>query len=208
MQILHHDSSILGDASASRTLTATVVSELTRRAPSAKLVYRDLVQQAIPHLDGAIAAGFRSLPKTPGLAAASSEHARSEELVAEFLASDFIVRGAPMYNFTVTSQLKAWIDRVVQPGKTFKYTPEGPVGPASGKRVIVVTTRGGIYTEGPLAALDFQEPYLKATLGFLGIRDVRFARAEGLSKGEAVSTGAMSEALEAALGAARTVIAS
>ncbi|KAF1020868.1 MAG: FMN-dependent NADH-azoreductase 1 [Paracidovorax wautersii] len=207
MQVLHIDSSILGEASISRTLTALVVADLSANAPTAKVVYRDLVQEVIPHLDGPIAAGFRPLSIPAGAAIVAAEHARSEQLVTEFLASDVIVIGAPMYNFSVASQLKAWIDRIVQPGRTFKYTSTGPVGLAPGKRVIVVTTRGGAYTSGPLAPLDFQEPYLQATLGFMGVTDVRFIRAENLSKGEALAAPSISAARDSVRDATRQVLA-
>lgn len=208
MQILHLDSSLLGAASASRALTACAMDELTALAPAARVVYRDLDRESIAHLDGAIAAGFRPLPTPTASATVAEEQARSEALVAEFLASDILVVGAPMVNFTVPSTLKAWIDRIAQPGRTFQYTPTGPVGLAGGKRVIAVTTRGGIYAEGSaLAALDFQEPYLRAVLGFLGITDIRFVRAEGLSKGDAVAAPAIAAARHAAREAARHVLA-
>lgn len=112
-----------------------------------------------------------------------AEHARSARLADEVLASDVIVIGAPMYNFSVASQLKAWIDRVAQPGRTFRYTADGPVGLSGGRRVIVASTRGGMYAAGAAAAMDFQEAYLKAFFGFLGITDVRFVCAERLTKG-------------------------
>lgn len=184
MQILHLDSSILTDASASRALTAAIVSYILREHPGAQVSYRDLVQEAIPHLDGPIAAGFRPVHSDDASAGVAQEHARSQALVAELLASDTIVIGAPMYNFSVASQLKAWIDRVVQPGRTFQYTATGPVGLATGKRVIVASTRGGAYAAGPATAMDFQEDYLKVMFGFIGISDVRFVRAENLSRGD------------------------
>ncbi len=148
----------------------------------------------------AIAAGFRDLGGAAGDPTPAVERQRSETLVRELLESDVVVVGAPMYNFSVASQLKAWIDRVVQPGRTFRYTATGPVGLAGGKRVIVASTRGGAYASGPLAALDFQESYLKATFGFLGIRDVEFVRAESLSKGPDARARSMEDAL-AAVGA-------
>jgi len=114
------------------------------------------------------------------------EHQVSEALVTEFLGSDVIVIGAPMYNFSVPSQLKAWLDRLAQAGRTFRHTENGPVGLAGGRQVIVVSARGGFYSGAPLAHMDFQEGYLKAFFGFLGISDVRFVRTEGASKGEAV----------------------
>lgn len=183
MNILHLDSSIMGDASASRSLTAEVVATLRRSAPDAAYTYRDLAADPIPHLDGAIAAGFRGTDAQSLPPETRAEHARSEDLVTELLDSDVIVVGAPMYNFSVASQLKAWIDRVAQPGRTFRYTASGPIGLTVGKRVVVVSTRGGMYSEGAAAAMDFQEAYLRAVFRFLGIEDVRFLRAERLTKG-------------------------
>lgn len=183
MQILHIDSSILTDGSSSRALSADIVQRLQSEHPDARLVYRDLVADAIPHLDGPIAAGFRSVNSGAADPSTVAEHARSEVLVAELLASDTIVIGAPMYNFSVASQLKAWIDRVVQPGRTFHYTATGPVGLAKGKRVLIASTRGGAYSSGAATAMDFQEEYLQAVLSFIGITNIRFVRAENLSRG-------------------------
>jgi FMN-dependent NADH-azoreductase len=202
MHILHIDSSILGTASASRVLSAAIVASLLDAAPDAIVVQRDLAADPIPHLDGAIAAGFRPLGGADTDAATLAEHARSEALVNELLASDVIVIGAPMYNFSVPTQLKAWIDRVAQPGRTFKYTATGPVGLAGGKTVIVASTRGGMYSAGPATVMDYQEDYLKAMFGFLGITNVRFVRAEQLSKG----ADARSQAMEAAQAAVSGVV--
>lgn len=209
MQILHLDSSILGDASASRILSAAVVGALRIETPDATVVRRDLAADPIPHLDAAIAAGFRpigagsAVSQTNFDAATLAEHGRSIALADELLASDAIVIGAPMYNFSVASQLKAWIDRVAQPGRTFRYTAEGPVGLCGGRRVVVASTRGGLYSAGAAAAMDFQESYLKAFFGFLGITDVRFVRAERLSNGAE----ARSESLQAARAAVAGVVA-
>lgn len=194
MQILHLDSSILDDASASRILTAAMVDELRREFPQATVVHRDLSVDTIPHLSGSIAAGFRGNGGIEFDAATLAEHARSELLVTELLASDIIVVGAPMYNFSVPSQLKAWLDRVAQPGRTFRYTDTGPVGLALGKRVIVASTRGGTYSTGTAATMDHQESYLTAMFAFLGIKDVQFLRAERLTKGAEIR----SQSLEAA----------
>ncbi|MBB3003991.1 FMN-dependent NADH-azoreductase [Paraburkholderia tropica] len=183
MKILHIDSSILEQGSASRLLSEAIVNELRAVIPSAAVEYRDLVADAIPHLDGAIASGFRQLSGASVSVPAGIEHARSEALVSEFLLSDIIVLGVPMYNFSVPSQLKTWIDRVAQPGRTFKYTENGPVGLSGNKAVIVASTRGGLYSSGPWQSLDFQEAYLTAMFGFLGIKNVKFVRAELLSKG-------------------------
>ncbi len=194
MQVLLIDSSILGDASSSRALTHEVIDSIVSLVPSSKLVYRDVVGEPIPHLTGAIAAGFRPMGPSSYDAETLKEHARSETLVNEFLASDVVVIGAPMYNFSVSSQLKAWIDRIVQPGRTFKYTPEGPVGLAGPKAVVVVSTRGGSYLSGALSGLDFQEAYIKAAFGFMGISDVQFVRAENMSRGAQASAASMAAA--------------
>ncbi|CAG9200801.1 FMN-dependent NADH-azoreductase [Burkholderia vietnamiensis] len=186
MNILHLDSSMLGNSSITRELSAAVAAGLRAQHPSAHVTYRDLVHDEIRHLTGPIAAGFRQIDVGAFDDATAHEHQLSEVLVTEFLASDVIVIGAPMYNFSVPSQLKAWLDRVAQPGRTFRYSENGPVGLAGGKQVIVASARGGYYAEAPLARMDFQESYLKAFFGFLGITDVRFVRAEGVSKGQAV----------------------
>ncbi|WP_334007125.1 FMN-dependent NADH-azoreductase [Burkholderia cepacia] len=186
MNILHLDSSMLGNSSITRELSAAVVAGLRAQHPSAHVTYRDLVHDEIRHLTGPIAAGFRQIGVGALDDATAREHELSEALVKEFLASDVIVIGAPMYNFSVPNQLKAWLDRVAQAGRTFRYTENGPVGLAGGKQVIVASARGGFYADAPLSHMDFQESYLKAFFGFLGITDVRFVRAEGASKGQAV----------------------
>jgi FMN-dependent NADH-azoreductase len=208
MQILHLDSSVLGDASASRQLSAVVVEGLLQARPDARVVHRDLADDPIPHLTGAIAAGFRAPATLPVTAPQTLvEHARSEALVSEFLASDVIVIGAPMYNFSVASQLKAWIDRVAQPGRTFRYTADGPVGLSGGRRVIVASTRGGMYSTGAAAGMDFQEAYLKAFFGFLGIHHVEFVRAERLTKGAEVREASLVSArAEVPVAVARTLV--
>ncbi|MEO5670490.1 MAG: NAD(P)H-dependent oxidoreductase, partial [Ramlibacter sp.] len=140
--------------------------------------------------------GFRLAPGTPGLTEVQRrENAISEQLVSQFLAADVVVVGAPMYNFSVPSQLKAWIDRVAQAGRTFTYTDKGPKGLASGKTVIVASSRGGVYSTNPaLAGLDHQESYLKTVFGFFGITDIRFVRAEGVAMGDAAKAQALSAA--------------
>ncbi|MEA5122647.1 FMN-dependent NADH-azoreductase [Xanthomonas floridensis] len=183
MRLLHLDSSILSTASVSRQLTAHLVQALRASLPTLSVSYRDLAAAPVAHLTGAIAAGFRPLPQPASDTALVAEHALSEQLVEEFLTSEIVVMGAPMYNFSVPTQLKAWIDRIAQPGRTFQYTATGPQGLAVGKRLIVASTRGGIYTQGAMAALDFQEAYLTAAFGFLGVHDVQFVRAENLSRG-------------------------
>jgi FMN-dependent NADH-azoreductase len=197
MHILQLDSSIQSDASASRALTQAVVSALKRARADTALTYHDLVEEALPHLDGPIGAGFRPLAFADFDEATRLEQARSDALAAELLACDVVVIGAPMYNFSVATQLKAWLDRVIQPGKTFRYTPTGPEGLVHGKTVIVVSTRGGSYLAGALAPLDFQEGYLKAALGFMGIKVVHFLRAENMSRGDEARKNAMEGAIAA-----------
>ncbi|QNN46875.1 NAD(P)H-dependent oxidoreductase [Thermomonas brevis] len=182
MNILHLDSSVLGQNSASRALTAAIVARLLRDAPSAQVKHRDLAgEHALPHLDGA------SLAKSD-----PTEAARSARAMQDFLAADVVVLGAPMYNFGIPSQLKAWIDRVAVAGKTFRYTAEGPQGLAGGRKVIVAATYGGLHPAE--SGRNFVEPYLRQVLGFLGIDDVEFVSAEGLN----ISPELRSQALEAA----------
>lgn len=197
MKILHLDSSILGDASASRVLSAALVDELRTRHPDAQLTSRDLASNPIGHLDGPIASGFRQPGNVATDAALRAEHALSETLVSELLESDVIVLGVPMYNFSVPSQLKAWLDRIAQPGRTFRYTETGPVGLSGDKLVVVASTRGGMYSSGPANVMDHQESYLKAFFGFIGIQRVHFVRAELLTKGAELRSTSMRQALAA-----------
>ncbi|HWW24523.1 MAG TPA: NAD(P)H-dependent oxidoreductase, partial [Caulobacter sp.] len=134
---------------------------------------------------------------TPESAAVAADIASGQAAIDEFLAADIVVIGAPMYNFSISSQLKAWIDRVAVAGRTFRYTENGPEGLAGGKTVIIASSRGGYYSEGaPAAGFDHQETYLKSLFGFLGVTDIRFIRAEGVALGEDVR----GKSLEAAQG--------
>lgn len=196
MHILHIDSSMFGDASVSRTLSAAIAAELRKRYPDAGYVYRDLAAQPVAHLDEVIAAGFRPSGIDRFSAADKAQHALSETLVTELLASDIVVLGVPMYNFSVPSQLKAWFDRVAQPGRTFQYTSAGPVGIAGDKQVIMASTRGGGYSAQPAAAMDFHETYTRAYFGFLGIQRFHILRAELLSKGPELRSQSIRVALD------------
>ena len=167
MNILHIDSSILGQDSASRELGAAIVARLRRESPGAEVTYRDLAAQPLPHLSAGSLAGTD--PQEAADAAAT---------IDAFLAADVVVIGAPMYNFGIPSQLKAWIDRIAVRGKTFRYTESGPVGLAGGKKVIVAGTYGGFHPAG--GGSNFIEPYLRFLFGFLGVDDVSFVTAEGL----------------------------
>jgi FMN-dependent NADH-azoreductase len=166
--LLHIDSSILGESSTSRQLTREIVSRWHARYPDLEVKYTDLAAQALPHFSG------KSLS-----AEATDETAGNAAALEDFLAADVIVIGAPMYNFSIPSQLKAWIDRITVAGKTFRYTESGPKGLAGGKKVIVAISRGGVY--GPQAPGEFAESYLRFLFGFLGVESVSFVRAEGLA---------------------------
>lgn len=202
MNILHIDSSILGAESASRQLSAAVVAAL-RAGADHHVVYRDLDAAPLPHLNGALLAQLRGAADAAISDAASEaqatlarEAALSGTLVDELLAADVVVIGAPMYNFSVPSTLKAWIDRVAQPGRTFSYGENGPKGLLGGRRVIVVSARGGAMAGTPYeAAMDHQEAYMKAVFGLLGIADVEIVRAENLARGPFARGAAMETAL-------------
>lgn len=178
--ILVLNSSLSGEASVSRLLVADAVTELTQRDPGATLVFRDLAAAPIPHLTLETVAGVRAQATTP---AELASRALSDELIAELRAADTIVIGAPMYNFSIPTTLRTWFDHVLRPGVTFSYSEAGPKGLIEGKRVIVVESRGGLYSEGPAQAIDFQEPYLRQLLGFIGLTDVTFIRAEKIGYG-------------------------
>ena len=163
MTILHIDSSITGDQSASRAISGAIVESLKASRRGEQVNYRDLAANPIPHLTLDAFANNLDLE--------------------EFLAADTIVIGAPMYNFTLSSQLKSWVDRILVAGKTFRYTADGPEGLASGKRVIVALARGGFYQPGsPAAGLEHLESYLRGIFNFIGI-EPEFVAADGLNMG-------------------------
>ena len=195
MRLLHIDSSILGANSASRQLTQAITAQWSADHPDTVVDYLDLALDGPSHLSSE-SLGFLQPAKTEGLSAVQTrENAVSEALVSQFLAADVVVVGAPLYNFTVPSQLKSWIDRIAQVGRTFTYTDQGPKGLAGGKTVIVASTRGGVYsTSAGGQAMEHQESYLQTVFGFLGITDVRFVRAEGLAMGEAPKAQALAAA--------------
>ncbi|MCC7274891.1 MAG: FMN-dependent NADH-azoreductase [Alphaproteobacteria bacterium] len=195
-RLLHIDSSIAGTASKSRALSRAFVERWRAGHPGTEVIDRDLAADPVPHAAATLIAGLSTAPeaRTPGQAAAV---ALSDTLIAELEAADVVVIGAPMYNFAIPSTLKAWIDHVALAGRTFRYTAEGPVGLLRGKRVFVVVSRGGIYSEGAGRAMDFQEPYLRAVLGFLGIDDVTFIRVEGQGIGPEVAARGLAAAEQA-----------
>ncbi|MBU6506665.1 MAG: FMN-dependent NADH-azoreductase [Alphaproteobacteria bacterium] len=193
MKLLHVDASILGVNSISRQLSAAIVKRLRDANPALEVSYHDLGAEPIGHLTGAhLAAAQGVTPEEPLL---QQDLALGQKALEDFLAADIVVVGAPMYNFSVSSQLKAWIDRLAVRGKTFRYTDKGPEGLAGGKRVIVASSRGGFYgPQMPTASLDHQENYLRGVFGFFGIADLTFIRAEGVN----VSPDQRKAAIEAA----------
>lgn len=204
MQLLHIDSSISGDQSVSRQLTASIVARLKQTTPGLEITYRDVAAMPVPHHSEAIQnRKLKALSEGRALNTgaiqvqvtdAPSDHAADFQLqhdfatinavLNEFLAADIIVLGTPMYNFAIPSQLKAWIDCLAAPGQTFRYTKQGAEGLCGGKRIIVASSRGGFYTApSPIAVLDHQESYLTSFFGFIGVSDVTFVRAEGVNLG-------------------------
>lgn len=182
MKLLHVDSSILGPGSVSRQLSAEIVAAEQRLHPHLEVTYRDLAAAPVGHLSGAHLAAAQGA--APEAVEVRQDVAVGQSALDEFLAADIVVVGAPMYNFAIPSQLKAWIDRLFVPGKTFRYSEKGAEGLAGGKKVIVASSRGGFY--GPqtaIAFLDHQETYLRNIFGFFGITDVTFIRAEGINLG-------------------------
>ena len=183
MKLLHLDSSILGENSVSRAVSAAIVAQLKSAHPDLDVTYRDLVADPLDHLT------------LPALA--------DSTVVDQFLAADVVVIGAAMYNFTLATQLKAWIDRIAIAGKTFRYGANGAEGLAGGKRVIIALSRGGIYGAGsPAAAMEHAETYLRGVFGFMGVTDVEFIIAEGIAMGP----DQRATALAGALGAAGKVV--
>jgi FMN-dependent NADH-azoreductase len=174
--ILHIDASINGENSASRAISRSIVDQLTLERGGADVTYRDLAAEPLPHLTLAAFA--------------------DTSVLDEFMSADTVVIGAPMYNFTLPTQLKTWIDRIVIAGTTFRYTANGPEGLATGKRVIVALARGGFYNAGsPASALEHLETYLRGIFNFIGI-EPEFVAADGL----AVSPEQREQSIKGALG--------
>ncbi|SDG12224.1 FMN-dependent NADH-azoreductase [Phytopseudomonas seleniipraecipitans] len=193
MKLLHLDSSILGNASASRQLSASVVDAWKNGRADIQISYRDLASDALGHFSAAsLVAG--GTPAELRDAAQAHEMALAEKTLEEFLAADAIVIGAPMYNFSIPSQLKAWIDRISVAGKTFAYDENGPKGLAGGKKVIIASTAGGLHAGQ--ASGQAHEDYLILVLRFLGITDIQVVRAEGLAYGEEPKANALRAAQE------------
>ena len=192
MNILHLDASA-SDAttSHSRRLSAELVEKLKAANPGATVVYRDLVVDQLPHVDMTIRQAWT--PEGEKDASLTATMARSRKLVDELKAADVVVIGSPMYNFSVPSTLKAWIDHIAIAGQTFRYTPTGPQGLLTGKAYLALSS-GGVYSQGAFAANDHLATYLTALLGFLGIKDIEVVRAEGVAYGPDQDAAAMSAA--------------
>ena len=198
--VLVLNSSASGADSVSRQLVQSTVSRLRSQNPGLHIVERDLDSAPVPHLNAETTAAVRA--GINGTPAQRDALALSNALVEELKAADTIVIGAPMYNFSVPTTLRAWFDHVLRAGETFRYTEQGPQGLLSGKKVIVVESRGGLYSEGAATAFDFQEPYLRHLLGFIGLDDVTFVRAEKLGFGPEARAAAIASATEGVRAAA------
>lgn len=196
MQILRIDSSTTGDQSISRKLTDELLAHFTARHPDAKVVTRDLVADPLAHIDPITTKAIRTPPETHEEAVAAA-YPDQRAVLDEFLASDVVIVGAPMYNFSIPSQLKAWLDRLGVPGVTFSYSAEGPKGLAGGRKVVVASARGGEYSTDQMA--ENQESLLTTFFGFIGVDDLHFVRVEKAGYGP--------DAIAAGLAAAKEEIA-
>jgi FMN-dependent NADH-azoreductase len=182
MKLLHIDSSALGAHSVSRELSAAIVAAWKRRHPGLEVVYHDLAANPLPHW-------------TPVADAADPTAVTGQAMIDEFLSADVVVIGAPMYNFSIPSTLKAWIDRIVVAGKTFRYSATGVEGLAGGRKLIIASARGGFYgADSGRAHFDFQEDYLRQVFGFIGVTDIEFVRAEGIGLGPEQKAKAVNDA--------------
>jgi FMN-dependent NADH-azoreductase len=196
MKLLHLDSSVLGPHSVSRQVSAAIVERLRQANPGLDTVYRDLASTPLGHLTSLHLAAGQGAPPDASL---REDLAAGQAVLEEFLTADVVVVGAPMYNFSVPSQLKAWIDRILVAGKTFQYGAQGVEGLAGNKRVIVAVSRGGYYGPGtPTAALEHLETYLRTVFGFIGIRNPEFISADGIKVGPEHREKAVAGALQAA----------
>lgn len=193
-RILHLISSIQGNQSYSIKLGHAIIEKIQDKYPGSEVEELNLVDIEIPHLNPAVLRTFF----IPGDQLTTEEKLSirfSDDVVTQLLASDIIVMGAPLYNFTIPSSLKAWIDHITRAGITFGYGENGPVGKVTGKKVYVAMSSGGIFSEGPGKANDFVAPYLQSFLGSLGMTDLTVFRAEGL-KVQGIKENAMKKAIE------------
>jgi len=184
-------SSANGEASVSGRLATALIDQLRAADPALHVIQRDVGAEPLPHLTAGTVAAIKGEPATE---AELEARALSDALVAELAAADILVIASPMYNFGMSSTLKAWFDHVLRAGLTFRYTADGPEGLMKGKRAVVIESRAGFYSEGAGAAMDGQEPHIRILLGFMGIEDVTFVRAEKLAFGPEAAEAAIAEA--------------
>ena len=195
MQLLHLDSSVLGAASVSRRLTAEIVARQQALHPGIRVISRDLAADPALHLSGAHLAAFQGAASDD--ATINADLLKGNAYMDELFAADILVVGAPMYNFSIPTPLKAWIDRIAVAGKTFRYTANGPEGLLKNKKAFIASSRGSVYAAGsPAAALEHQESYLIGLLAFLGVTDVTVVRAEGMALGAEAKEAAIARALD------------
>jgi len=182
MNLLHLDSSILGPQSVSRSMSSHVVGQLGQKVPGLRVTYRDLAAAPIPHLSGPYVAVTRGGGDAPPDLALSEDLALGETVMQEFLAADIVVIGVAFYNFSIPSQLKAWVDRIAIAGKTFRYTESGQLqGLAGDKRIILAIARGGFYgNDSPARAMEHAETYLRSAFSFIGVTKLDVIEADGL----------------------------
>ena len=176
------------------TRVARTLAEKLAGRPGSSLTVRDLTRQPLPHIDDSFAVARNTSPDLL-LGGQKSALSLSDKLLAELFAADTLIIAAAMVNFGIPSSLKAYIDYVVRPGVTFRYGAQGPEGLVKGKKAYLVVARGGVYTQGPMQALNFQDTYLKAALGFIGITDVEVIAVEGIAFGPEVAENALNTAL-------------
>ena len=191
--VLIIDSAATGDSSVSRRLTGELEALLRGRGP-VRIVRRDVGSAPVPHLTAETTSAIRGGEAATDIA--RDALALSDALIAELKAADLVVIGAPMYNFGMASTLKAWFDHVARAGITFRYSEAGPEGLLKGKKTIVIESRAGLYSEGPAAAMDSQEPHLRTLLGFMGLDDMTFVRVEKLAFGPEAAAASIADAVE------------
>ncbi|HYI41150.1 MAG TPA: NAD(P)H-dependent oxidoreductase [Allosphingosinicella sp.] len=197
--VLIVDSAATGEASVTRRLTGELEAVLRGRGP-VRIVHRDVGSNPVPHLTAETVPAIRGAPAVTD--AARDAVALSDELIAELKAADLVVIGAPMYNFGIASTLKSWFDHVLRAGITFRYSEAGPEGLLKGRKAIVIESRAGLYSSGPSAPMDSQEPHLRTLLAFMGLDDVAFVRVEKLAFGPEQAAASIAEAIEALRGLA------
>jgi FMN-dependent NADH-azoreductase len=197
-------SSPRGTQSHSHRIAHRIIDDLRSQHPGAEVIVRDVSKEPLPYVDEAFVSGLFTAPEKRSAAEAKAMGV-SDTLVEELIAADVVVLAVPMHNFGLPAALKSWIDHVVRAGRTFSYSANGPAGLLKDKKAILVVSRGGIYSEGPMKAFDFQETYLRSVLGFIGITDVQVVRVEGVAMGPDAVTNALSSANVQAEEAVRSI---